>query len=75
MAVKERGFRSEKAFLIAACEHELRADDSAEAMTQLEARTAATLANVTKEVQSLFTPAHTRCPHKFSLAVRSDLRG
>ena len=59
-AVKERGFRSEQAFLIAACENELGRGDSAEATNQLEARVAATLANVTKELQSLFTLAHTQ---------------
>src|SRR6267143_508491 len=58
-AVKKRGFRSEQAFLIAACEQQLREGDNTEATTQLEARIAATLANVIKEVQSLFTLAHT----------------
>src|SRR6266446_10767319 len=57
-AVKERGFRSEQAFLIAVCEHELREGDSTDATAQLEARIAASLANVTKELQSLFTLAH-----------------
>src|SRR2546430_9785974 len=52
IAVKERGFRSEQAFLIAACEHELREGDNTEATAQLEARIAATLANMAKEVQS-----------------------
>ena len=59
-AVKERGFRSEQAFLIAACERELRESNNAEATTQLEARIAASLANVSKEVQSLFTLVHTQ---------------
>ena len=59
-AVKERGFRSEQAFLIAACERELRESDNAEATTQLEARIAASLVNVSKEVQSLFTLVHTQ---------------
>jgi hypothetical protein len=59
-AVKERGFRSEQAFLIAACEHELREGHSTEATTQLEARIAASLANVSKELQSLFTLVHTQ---------------
>jgi len=57
-AVKERGFRSEQAFLIAACEHELREGDNTDATAQLEARIAASVANVTKELQSLFTLAH-----------------
>ena len=60
LAVKERGFRSEQAFLIAACEHELRQGDNTEATAQLEARIAATLANMAKEVQSLFTLVHTQ---------------
>jgi len=59
-AVKERGFRSEQAFLIAACEHELREGYNTEATAQLEARIAATLANMAKEVQSLFTLGHTQ---------------
>jgi hypothetical protein len=59
-AVRERGFRSEQAFLIAACEHELQEGDNTEATAQLEARIAATLANLTKEVQSLFTLVHTQ---------------
>ena len=59
-AVKERGFRSEQAFLIAACEHELREGDNTEATAQLEARVADTLANVAKEVQSIFTLVHTQ---------------
>lgn len=60
IAVKERGFRSEQAFLIAACEHELRETDDTEATSQMEARIAATLVNLTKEVQSLFTLAHSQ---------------
>jgi hypothetical protein len=59
-AAKERGFRSEQAFILTACENELRRGDSTEATTQLEARIAATLSNVTEEVQSLFTLAHTQ---------------
>ena len=59
-AAKERGFRSEQAFILAACENELKRGDTTEATTQLEARIAATLANVTKELQSLFTLAHTQ---------------
>ena len=59
-AVKERGFRSEQAFLIAACENELERGDSTEATEKLEARIAATLANMAKEVQSLFTLGHSQ---------------
>ncbi|MBA2678074.1 MAG: hypothetical protein H0U76_06735 [Ktedonobacteraceae bacterium] len=58
IAVKERGFRSEQAFLIAACEHELRQGDNTEATTQFEARMAATLTNLAKQVQSLRTLGH-----------------
>jgi hypothetical protein len=57
-AVRERGFRSEQAFILTACENEVRRGDQTEATTQLEARIAATLANVTKEVQALFTLVH-----------------
>lgn len=57
-AAKERGFRSEQAFILTACENEVRRGDDTEATTHLEACIAATLANVTKEVQSLFTLAH-----------------
>ncbi len=57
-AVKERGFRSEQAFLIAACEHEIRQGANTEATTQFEARVAATLTNMAKQVQGLQTLAH-----------------
>ena len=59
-AVKERGFRTEQAFLIAACEHELERGDNTEAMDDLEGRIVATLANVAREVQALFTLAHSQ---------------
>ena len=59
-AVKERGFRTEQAFLIAACERELQKGDNTEAIDDLEARIAATLANVAREVQALFTLVHTQ---------------
>jgi len=36
-AAKERGFRSEQAFILAACKNELERGDSAEATAQLEA--------------------------------------
>lgn len=58
IAVKERGFRSEQAFLIAACEHELRQGDNTDATTQFEARMAATLTNLAKQVQGLRTLGH-----------------
>ena len=57
-AAKERGFRSEQAFILTACENEVRRGDETEATTHLEDCIAATLANVTKEVQALFTLVH-----------------
>jgi hypothetical protein len=57
---KERGFRTEQAFIIAACKNDLERGDVTEATTQLETRIAASLANVSKEVQSLFTLVHTQ---------------
>jgi hypothetical protein len=57
-AVKEWGFRSEQAFLIAACEHEIRQGANTEAAAQFEARVAATLTNLAKQVQGLQTLAH-----------------
>ena len=59
-AAKEQGFRSEQAFILAACENEFKRVESVEATARLEARVAATLANVSKELQSLFTLAHTQ---------------
>ena len=58
-AAKQRGFRTEQAFLIAACEHELERGDNTEAMDDLEARMVATL-SVAREVQALFTLVHTQ---------------
>ena len=57
-AVKDRGFRSEQAFLIAACEHEIRQGANTEATERFEARVAATLTNLAKQVQGLQTLAH-----------------
>src|SRR5256886_14127402 len=57
-AVKERGFSSEQAFLIAACEHEIRQGANTEATEQFEARVAATLTNLAKQGQGLQTLAH-----------------
>ena len=59
-AAKERGFRSEQAFILAACKNELERGDSNEATSQLETRIAATLSSLSKEVQSLFTLVHTQ---------------
>jgi hypothetical protein len=56
-ASKDRGFRSEQAFILAACEREIRRGDNAEAVTQFEARVAATLTNLAKQGQSLYTLA------------------
>jgi hypothetical protein len=59
-AAKERGFRSEQAFILGACSNELERGDGTEAMNDLEDRIVATLLNVAKEVQSLFTLVHTQ---------------
>ena len=59
-AVKQRGFRSEQAFLTAACEQALRDGDGAEAIEDLEDKIVATLVNMGSEVQSLFTLVHTQ---------------
>jgi hypothetical protein len=71
-AVKERGFRSEQAFLIAACQNELERGDSMEATYQLEARVAATLANMANAV-TLHLGTHSEGIHEFPVAVRSDV--
>src|ERR1700682_5009509 len=55
VAVKERGFRSEQAFLITACANELRRGENTEAVTQFESRIAATFNNMAKQVQGLHT--------------------
>ena len=59
-AAQQRGFRTEQAFILAACENELNRDDSTEATTQIEDRMDASLGKVAKEFQSLFTLAHTQ---------------
>ena len=56
-ASKNKGFRSEQAFILAACENEIRRGDNDEAATQFEGRVAATLANMAKQGQSLYTLA------------------
>ena len=56
-ASKDRGFRSEQAFILAACETEIRRGDNTEATTQFEARVAATLTNLAKQAQGLQTLA------------------
>ena len=52
-ASKDRGFRSEQAFILAACEREIRRGDDTESVTQ--ARIAATLTNLAKQGQHLQT--------------------
>src|SRR5271169_1936958 len=59
-AARERGFRSEQAFILAACQNELERGDVTEATADLEDRIAATLVNMGSEVQSLFTLVHTQ---------------
>ena len=54
-ASKDRGFRSEQAFILAACEREMRRSDNADSVTQFEARIAATLTNLAKQGQNLQT--------------------
>ena len=56
-AAKERGLRSEQAFILAACENELRRGENSEALTQYESRIAATLNNLAKQLQGLNTVA------------------
>jgi hypothetical protein len=56
--VSSRGFRSEQAFILAACKNKLERGDKTEATARLEARIAATLANTGRQVQSLFTLVH-----------------
>ncbi len=56
-ASKDRGFRSEQAFILAACEREIRRGENTDAVTQFEARVAATLTNLAKQVQGLHTLA------------------
>ena len=73
-AVKERGFRSEQAFLIAACENELERGDSTEATYQLEARISATHCKYGEgSTVALHPGAQTGCPYELAVAVRSDL--
>src|SRR5260370_40461708 len=54
-ASEDRGFRSEQAFILAACEGEIRRGDNPEAVTQFEARVAAPLTNRAKQGQNLQT--------------------
>ena len=72
-AVKERGFRTEQPFLIAACE-QLQKGDNTEAIDDLQACIAATLANVASEVQAFFTWLNLlqRCCLRLARARRQD---
>jgi hypothetical protein len=56
-ASKDRGFRSEQSFILAACESEMRRGDNTDSVTQFEARIAATLTNLAKQLQGLHTLA------------------
>jgi hypothetical protein len=57
-ASKDRGFQSEQAFILAACEHEIRQGANTEATAQFEGRVAATLTNLAKLLQGLQTLGH-----------------
>src|SRR5215472_17356272 len=57
-AVKGTWLQFRTAFLVAACEHEIRQGANTEATEQFEARVAATLANLARQVQGLQTLAH-----------------
>ena len=59
-AAKNRGFRTEQAFILAACENELKRDAGMEAASQMEARLVGTMQKVAKEFQALFTLVHTQ---------------
>src|SRR5260370_8383814 len=61
-ASKDLGFRSEQAFILAACEREIRRGDDIESVTQFEARIAATLTNLAKQGQHLQTLVEAQSP-------------
>src|SRR5260370_41923513 len=52
-AAKERSFRSEQAFILAACEREIRSGDDTDTVTQFKARIAATLTNLASQSEHL----------------------
>src|SRR5207244_11423106 len=62
-AAKERGFRTEQAFILAACENEFKRNDGKEATTQLEDSMVASLGHMAKEFQSIFTQACNQFDH------------
>jgi len=55
---KQRGYRTEQAFILAACENELKRDARTDADSQMEARLIASMQKVAKEFQALFTLVH-----------------
>jgi hypothetical protein len=57
-AAKDRGFRTEQAFILAACENELKRDARTDADSQIEGRLIASMQKVAKEFQALFTLVH-----------------
>ena len=57
-AAKERGFRTEQAFILAACENELKRDCTTEPTTQLEAPMIVGIQKVAEEFQAVFTLTH-----------------
>ena len=57
-AAKDRGFRTEQAFILAACENELKRDSRTDANSLMEARLIASMQKVAKEFQALFTLVH-----------------
>ena len=59
-AAKEGGYRTEQAFILAACENQLKRDSTAEGASQMEAHLVGTMQKVAKEFQALFTLVHTQ---------------
>ena len=57
-AAQDRGFRTEQAFILAACENELKRDARTDADSQIEGRLIASMQKVAKEFQALFTLVH-----------------
>ena len=59
-AAKDRGFRTEQAFILAACENEMKRDARTDANSQMEARLITSMQKVAKGFQALFTLAHSQ---------------
>jgi hypothetical protein len=57
-AAKDRGFRTEQAFILAACENELKRGGHTDANSQMEARLIASMQKMAKEFQALYTLVH-----------------